>query len=204
VSVIPLVEEPESEELRELYERLATGMPEFGVLNIFKIMAHNPRILRDWLRLATPLLSGGLTLSPRLREIAILRVAQVSGSEYEFAHHIRIAQQAGLSEAEISSLKDHDETDLFYDLDRAVIRYTDALANLTAEGPDLARGLKRWLSDLEILELSFCVGHWHARTRTGAARGAGGRCAGGDASRWLARMALTTLETWYNHSAMGG
>ena len=103
MSVIPLIEEPDSDEVRELYERLAIGMPGIGVLNIFKVMAHNPRILRDWLRLATPLLTGGLALSPRLREIAILRIAQVSGSDYEFAHHIRIAQQAGLSEEEIAS-----------------------------------------------------------------------------------------------------
>ena len=41
-------------------------MPGIGVLNIFKVMAHNPAILRDWLRLATPLLTGGLVLSPRL------------------------------------------------------------------------------------------------------------------------------------------
>src|SRR5207247_6117951 len=103
--VISLVDEPDSEELRELYERLSQNMPEIGVLNIFKVMAHNPQLLRGWLRMATPLLAGGLTLSPRLREIAILRVAQVCGSEYEFAHPIRIAQQAGLSEDEIASLQ---------------------------------------------------------------------------------------------------
>ncbi len=160
MAVIRLVEEPESEDLRQLYDRLASNMPGIGVLNIFKAMAHNPRLLRDWLRLATPLLSGGLTLSPRLREIAILRVAQVSGSEYEFAHHIRIAQQAGLSEREIMSLQDYDESEDFSELDRAVVRYTDALATLSANAPEQASQLKRWLSDRELLELSFCIGHW--------------------------------------------
>jgi alkylhydroperoxidase family enzyme len=159
-AVIPLVEEPDSDELRELYERLSQTMPEIGVLNIFKAMAHNPQLLRGWLRMATPMLAGGLTLSPRLREIAILRVAQVCGSEYEFAHHIRIAQQAGLSEDEIVSLQNYDESDHYSDLDRAVVRYTDSCANLAPAAPDLARELKRWLSDRELLELSFCVGHW--------------------------------------------
>jgi alkylhydroperoxidase family enzyme len=159
-SVIPLVDEPDSEELRELYDRLSQTMPEIGVLNIFRVMAHNTQLLRGWLRMATPLLVGGLTLSPRLREIAILRVAQVCGSEYEFAHHIRIAQQAGLTEDEIASLQNYDESDHFSDLDRAVVRYTDAAANLDPNAPELARDLKRWLSDREILELSFCVGHW--------------------------------------------
>src|SRR5216117_2821943 len=112
-------------------------MPEIGVLNIFKVMAHNPQLLRGWLRMATPLLAGGLTLSPRLREIAILRVAQ----------------HAGLSEDEIASLQNYDESDRFSDLDRAVVRYTDAAANLSPDAPDIARELKRWLSDRELLEL---------------------------------------------------
>ena len=91
MSVIPKVEEPDSEELRELYDRLSQASGGLGVLNIFKVIAHNPQLLRGWLRMATPLLAGGLALSPRLREIAILRVAQLCRSEYEFAHHIRIA-----------------------------------------------------------------------------------------------------------------
>jgi len=158
--VVPPIDKPEDPELQQLYERLDQASGGLGVLNIFKVFAHNPQILRNWLRLATPLLGGGLTLSPRLREIAILRVAQVCGSEYEFAHHIRIAQQAGLSEDEIASLQNYDESDHFSDLDRAVVRYTGAAATLSPDAPQLARELKRWLSDRELLELSFCVGHW--------------------------------------------
>ena len=160
MAVVPLVEDPQDEELRELYQRLEQVGGGLGVLNIFKTIAHNPQVLRNWLRLATPLLSGGLTLSPRLREIAILRVAQVCGSEYEFAHHIRIAQQAGLTLEEIAALQDYDESALYSELDRAVIAYVDACAQLHPDARDLASGLKRWLSDRELLELSFCVGHW--------------------------------------------
>src|SRR3989442_5454157 len=123
-------------------------------------MAHTPQLLRGWLRMAPPLLTGGLTLSPRLREIAILRVAQVAGSEYEFAHHIRIAQQAGLTEEEIASLKTYETAACFSGLDRAVIRYTDAVGRLTPEASNTARELKNSLSDREIMELSFCIGHW--------------------------------------------
>jgi len=160
MSIVPLIEQPDSDELRELYERLQQVIGGLGVLNIFKVIAHNPPLLRDWLRMATPLLTGGLTLSPRLREIAILRVAQLSRSEYEFAHHIRIARQAGLTLEEIAGLQDYDESELFSDLDRVVIAYTDAAGALAPDAPELARGLKRWLSDRELMELSFCIGHW--------------------------------------------
>ena len=189
--VIPLVEEPDSEELRELYERLSQTMPGIGVLNIFKVMAHNPRVLRDWLRLATPLLTGGLTLSPRLREIAILRVAQVCGSEYEFAHHIRIAQQAGLTEAEIAHLQDHDESELFSDLDRAVVRYTDACANLSPDGAGPgaraeALAVRPRAPRAELLRRAL----GDAGAGAGPAGGAGGRGAGGDAAGGVAGVAV--------------
>jgi alkylhydroperoxidase family enzyme len=139
--VVRLVEEPEDEELRLMYERMATGTgPVSGVLNVFKTVAHNPRLLRAWMRMGTVLLApGGITLSPRLREIAILRIAQQCGSEYEFAHHIPIAEAVGLSQQEISSLQDFDESPLFSELDRALIRYTDALAAMSPEDPELER-----------------------------------------------------------------
>lgn len=160
--VVRLVDEPEDEELRLMYERMsASAGPVTGVLNVFKTVAHNPRLLRAWMRMGTVLLApGGITLSPRLREIAILRIAQQCGSEYEFAHHIPIAETVGLTQDEISSLQDFDESPLFSEMERAVIRYTDALALLAPEAPDLARELKRWLSDRELVELSFCIGHW--------------------------------------------
>lgn len=160
--VVRLIDEPEDDELRELYERLSGASGgQMGVLNIFKTIAHNPRLLRAWIRMGTLLLApGGITLSPRLREIAILRIAQQCGSEYEFAHHIRIAEAAGLTEDEISSLQDYDEDSSFSELDRAVVRYTDALAAMSPDAPEIAREMKRWLSDRELVELSFCIGHW--------------------------------------------
>lgn len=158
MSVIPKIEAPEDENLRNLYERLAQNP--MGNLNIFKVMAHSPALMRDWLRMATPLLGNGLSLSARLREIAILRVAQNARSEYEFGQHIPIARAAGLSDEEIAGLTDYEDGELFSDLERAVIRYVDAVGAFTPESPDCARDLKRWLSDRELLELSFVIGHW--------------------------------------------
>ena len=163
MSVIPMIGEPDSEELRELYDRLSANP--MGILNLFRIVAYNPKLLRNWLRMSTPLLTGGLSLEPRLREIAILRVAQNVRSDYEFGHHIAIARAAGVTGEEIAALKDFAESGCFSDLERAVIRYTDAVSLLTPEAAGLARELRRWLSDRELLELSFCIGHWNMVAR---------------------------------------
>jgi alkylhydroperoxidase family enzyme len=158
VPVIPLIEQPEDEDLRHLYERLSQNP--MGNLNIFKTMAHSPRLMRDWLRMATPLLGNGLFMEPRLREIAILRVAQNARSEYEFGQHIPIARGVGLTDDDFAALKDYENSDRFSDLERALIRYVDATSHFTADAGDQARELRRWLSDRELLELSFVIGHW--------------------------------------------
>lgn len=158
MSVIPKIEEPDSDELKRLYERLGQGP--MGVINIFKVMAHSPKVMYDWLKMATPLLQDGLLLSARNREIAILRVAQNARSEYEFGQHIPIARAAGLSQEEIAALKGFEDSDCFSELERALIRYVDATIQFTADAPDHAREMKRWLSDRELLELSFVIGHW--------------------------------------------
>jgi 4-carboxymuconolactone decarboxylase len=163
MAVVSMVTEPETEEGRELFARLEQGP--LGIINLFRVVAHNPTVLRGWLRMATPLLMGGLSLDPRLREIVILRVAQNVRSEYEFGHHIPIARAVGLTDEEIASLQDFEEAGKFSDLERAAIRYVDASSQLTPDAPDLARDLKRWLSDRELLELTFCVGHWNMVAR---------------------------------------
>jgi alkylhydroperoxidase family enzyme len=160
MSVIPKIEQPESDDLKDMYERLAAGGLNLGVLNIFKVMAHNPKLLRDWVRMATPLLSGGIMIAPRLRELVILRVGQLCGSEYEFGQHIRIAKACGVSYEDMAALQDYEAGELFSELERAALAYTDACHRLDPDVADRARALKRWLSDRELLELSFCIGHW--------------------------------------------
>jgi alkylhydroperoxidase family enzyme len=161
MSVVEKIEDAgDDAEIKELYERFArSGFPG-GVLNIFKVMAHNPPLLRSWSRLGTRLLTGGITLSPRLRELAILRVGQLSGSEYEFGQHIRIAASAGVSYEEMAALQGYADGELFSELERAVLAYVDACARLDPDAGDRARDLKRWLSDRELVELSVCVGYW--------------------------------------------
>jgi alkylhydroperoxidase family enzyme len=158
VPVIPYIEAPEDEDLRHLYERLSQGP--MGNLNIFKTMAHSPKLMRDWLRMATPLLGNGLLLEPRLREIAILRIAQNTRSEYEFGQHIPIARAAGLTYEEIAALQDYESDNQYSDLERALIRYVDAVMAFATDSGDHARALRQWLSDRELLELSFVIGHW--------------------------------------------
>ncbi|WP_298674221.1 carboxymuconolactone decarboxylase family protein [uncultured Sphingomonas sp.] len=88
----------------------AFGLPQ-PVLNIFATLAQAPEALnafRPW---------GGYVLSPdnslpaREREIVILRVGARCRSGYEFTQHWRIGLHAGLSEAEMTRIRDGSASD---------------------------------------------------------------------------------------------
>jgi len=76
-----------------------------GAGNALATLARHPDLAEAFLPFNTRLLLRS-TLPPRLRELAILRVARRSGCAYEWAHHIRIAAKTGLSEAEIEAAGD--------------------------------------------------------------------------------------------------
>jgi alkylhydroperoxidase family enzyme len=69
-------------------------------INLFRGLAHSPdRLARfhaigDWIRHESE-------VDLRLRELAILQVGYLTRSHYEYAHHIRIGRDFGLSDDDI-------------------------------------------------------------------------------------------------------
>lgn len=71
-----------------------------GSLNIYRVMAHHPRLVRAWTTFRQHVVKDN-SLSPRLQEIAILRAGHRWGSEYEWAHHVHRGRLVGLTDLEI-------------------------------------------------------------------------------------------------------
>jgi alkylhydroperoxidase family enzyme len=71
--------------------------------NLYRALANHPAVVAAWTEFANTLRHGSRT--PRaLRELVILRGAQVCASEYEWAQHLRMARKAGVREAQIAAL----------------------------------------------------------------------------------------------------
>ena len=79
---------------REIYDKIEQSGAR--VLNLYRALAHNPDVLRNFTRLGNSLLAKA-ELSPKLRELVILRIAKLSGSEYEWAQHYPIALEVGVT-----------------------------------------------------------------------------------------------------------
>src|SRR5579872_783436 len=97
------LEEPEwSAEQREI---IAPMHRDGRIFNIFKTLIRHPKLLKRWLPFANHIL-GKSTLSPREREILILRVGWKCEAPYEWAQHVVIGKRAGLQDLEIERIKE--------------------------------------------------------------------------------------------------
>jgi alkylhydroperoxidase family enzyme len=87
-------------------------------------------MFEGWLDLAWPLRLNAKT--PRkLRELMILRGAQITGTAYEWAHHLPMALAAGVSDAQVDVLAEWTASTHFSAQERAALQ----LAEEVTRGP---------------------------------------------------------------------
>ncbi|MCB1692204.1 MAG: carboxymuconolactone decarboxylase family protein [Pseudomonadales bacterium] len=104
-------------------------------------------------------------LSPKLRELGQTRAGYARGSQFVFSQHCKSMRAVGFSEEQIAAIPGWASSDLFDELERAVLAYTDDLVLSGGRVPDSTFAvLKKHLSDVEILELTYitCMYEMHA------------------------------------------
>ena len=94
--------------------------------NLYKALANHPAIISAWTEFANTLRNGSRT--PRaLRELVILRGAQLVQSEYEWAQHLRMARKAGVREEQIRALPQWKESKEFDAREKAALALAEAV-----------------------------------------------------------------------------
>ena len=99
---------PEEEWTEQQHEVLAPMRARRPIINIYRTLVRAPEALRRFLEWGGYVLSDRNDLTPRQREIVILRVGYLCRSGYEFAQHTRWGLNAGLTPAEIEAIKHPD------------------------------------------------------------------------------------------------
>jgi alkylhydroperoxidase family enzyme len=93
---------------------------------LYRVLAHAPLMLRAYAGLARGLRYEAQT--PRaLRELVILRIAQLTASRYEWCHHRTMAAAAGVPEEKVRALADWRQSQLFDEQERAALRATEEI-----------------------------------------------------------------------------
>jgi len=115
--------------------------------------------MRDWLRLGNSLLTK-TELSPKLRELAILRIAKLTGNEYEWVQHYPVALEVGISPEQTEAISYWDRSQNFSDIERAVLRYTDEVVQNAGVKNETFSILQQHLNSRNIVELTVSIGYW--------------------------------------------
>ena len=149
--------------VQQIYQKIEDSGSE--VINLLKALAHSPKIFRDWQRLGITLLLKG-ELSPRLRELAILRVGDLAKANYEWTKHVPIALQAGADQEQIDELSDWKNSTKFNEQERAVLQYTDEVAQDIRASDNTFNKIAEFLSQKEIIELTVTIGYYGMVCRT--------------------------------------
>jgi alkylhydroperoxidase family enzyme len=94
--------------------------------NLYKCLGNHPKLTAAWTEFSKTLRYD--TRTPRaLREIVILRGAQLMRSEYEWAQHLPMARKAGVTEAQIQSLARWETSPHFSDREKAALALGEAV-----------------------------------------------------------------------------
>src|SRR5579859_6254721 len=104
-------------------------------LNLFRMLAHAETTAHSVLALGAEFL-GQLALRPRLRELAILQVAHLSGSRYVWAQHAPIALLFGITQEQIEAIQQGTQRAAFQDEDQLILQFTAEIGG-NAEIPDV-------------------------------------------------------------------
>ena len=122
-------------------------------VNLYRALGNHPALTAAWTEFANAIRHDSRT--PRaLRELMILRTAQIARSEYEWAHHLRMARKAGVEEAKITALAGWRGAAIFDARERAALALTEGVmaCNVTEE---ISAEVKQQFSDAEFVELSL-------------------------------------------------
>ncbi|MBW0015373.1 carboxymuconolactone decarboxylase family protein [Mycobacterium sp.] len=126
--------------------------------NLMSTLARHPDLAHAYLRFGGYLLLRS-TLPAHIREQAILRVAHRRACAYEWAHHVKLAKQAGLSDAHIVAAQTGESDDEF---ERAVFDAVDELDEKSNLSDQTWTALCRRLDERQRMDLIFTIGGYVA------------------------------------------
>jgi alkylhydroperoxidase family enzyme len=130
-------------------------------LNVLGTLAHHPALARAFHTFNGHILFA-TTLSPRQRELLVLRVAHRRDSAYEWAQHVVLAGDVGLTADEVARLREGADSAGWLPLDAALVRAADELIESARLTDGTWAALTADLDAQQVLDVIFTVGAYDA------------------------------------------
>jgi len=137
-----------------------------SALNIRRAMANSPEAARLHGGLAT-FIRHKSRLDPRLREMAILQVGYCARCNYEYAHHLEIGRDFGVSEDDIRAIADETagKPTRLDPLARAVLKAAREMTTGTALSDETFAVLKQSLDAERLVDLVVTISIYNSTVR---------------------------------------
>lgn len=145
--------------LEDLPEKVRIAAEKLPPLNIMKMFLNAPTN-------AIPLLSFGQSiltkqeLDAHLRELAILRVAHLTGANYEWTQHVPLAKETGVTDAQVEALPQGADSDAFNEVEKRVLRFTDEVTQDVKASAETFAALEKDLGPRQMVELALAIGFY--------------------------------------------
>jgi AhpD family alkylhydroperoxidase len=135
-----------------------------SVLHLYQMLLNSPPIAEGWLNYLTAVRQKS-SLNGAIREMVIVRVAQINGAQYEADQHIPIALKEGMTQQQVDALAEWEQSTAFSETERRVLALTDQMTRNVQVDRELVDGLKGDFNTQEIVELVATVGAYNMVSR---------------------------------------
>ncbi len=151
-------------------KRAFAAAPDRRMLNVVRMAMHTPDPLWATQRELATAAVFQTTIDPRLREVLILRVANLSHSEYELHHHRSIARTLGFDDSKLLALESGDFSALSHE-ERVVARFTTEVVVDVGPSDEILAATRALFSDALIFEMVAIIGVYMMTARVIAVGG---------------------------------
>jgi alkylhydroperoxidase family enzyme len=136
---------------------LSTGPDAMRTPNAVGTLLRHPALAGRFLAYNSVLLFAP-ALAPRLRELMVLRVAWRTRCNYEWAQHLRLAQNCDITPNELDAIEQGAAADEWSPLERDLLAATDQLIDRYRIDDATWARLAEELDDRQLVEVVFVVG----------------------------------------------
>jgi AhpD family alkylhydroperoxidase len=134
------------------------------VLNLFKMLLNSPPICEGWIVMGSAVRFKSV-FDGAVRELAICRVAQLNGADYEFNAHAPFALREGATQAQLDALNAWRDSDAFTLAQRAALALTESMTTQLDADDELFAEVRRHFNERETLELVTTIGFYNMVSR---------------------------------------
>jgi len=136
-----------------------------AVLHLYRVLGWSPPLVKAWGAFAWSL-RFEVKASRKLRELLVIHIAQQLGARYEYGHHMQMALDEGITEAQIAALPRWKEgSALFAPDEQLMLRLGDELALGPGASAETMAALKARFSHSDLMEILVTGAYYCAVAR---------------------------------------